>query len=201
MPGRLTATEIQGMCRPDVPPDEAARTIAEFEAAVDEGRLGRGVDPVWPLSVASRLAEDAGDLDEALRLQERVLGYDDVFDELARRAMILVRLGRRAEGVAAFEALRGRLTEGPETVAILQYLEAAGMADVALQWADAGVRRCPADDDMMRVLLLAHRRRIRTDLGLPSTTWTARPSRSTSSGTRGPRRGRRTAWSSRSGRR
>ena len=95
-----------------------------------------------------------------------MLAHDDGLDELARRAVILVLLGRRAEGAAAFDALRDRLIEGPESVVLLQHLEAAGMADVALEWADDGVR-ATADDDMVHILLLAHRRRIRTDLGLP----------------------------------
>ena len=82
------------------------------------------------------------------------------------RARLLVVAGRPAEGRAEFEALRDRLAESPASIVLLQHMEAAGLADVALAWADEAVRALSADD-MMRQLLLAHRRRIRTDLGLP----------------------------------
>jgi tetratricopeptide (TPR) repeat protein len=183
----LTADDIEDLIDTEGDDQELLDAAGKLVAAVDEGRLADPDDSAYALFRAAELTWAADRHEDALTLCERSIEADkaDPVQQgpaLTLRAVVLVQLGRRDEGMAAFAELRPRLSAEPDAA---EYLTAAlveiDQAELALEWLtealEAGIDHIQSftsmDDDpeperAVTMLAIAEERHgLRHHLGLP----------------------------------
>jgi tetratricopeptide (TPR) repeat protein len=183
----LTSDDIEDLIDHDGGETELLDAAGKLVAAVDEGRLADPDDTAYALFRAAELTWAAGRHEDAFTLCERSIEADkaDAVEQgpaLTLRAVVLVELGRRDEGMAAFAELRPRLSAEPDAA---EYLTAAlveiDQAELALEWLTealvAGIDHVqsfasmdsdPQPERAVTILALAEERHeLRHHLGLP----------------------------------
>jgi SEC-C motif-containing protein len=144
--GLLTSENLDDLGQSAFDVEDPLAVVAELVAAVDEGRLADAAETGYALALAAEIAERQGDLELALALAARAAqasrahgrprdGYNR-----ALYGQLLLRLGRDDEGMAQLGALRPLLVTDEDAVFyVSEALEAAGRADVAVQWLTAAL--------------------------------------------------------------
>src|SRR5262249_40224277 len=112
---------------------------------VEQGRVADGADSGYALLLAAEIAERAGDLAGALGLVQRAVaayhasGDTEYGFPRAYQAELLLRMGRDEEARTQLAALRPLLGRDPGGCYVSQALDAAGRADLAVQWLPAAL--------------------------------------------------------------
>ena len=183
----LTHDDLHDIGRPTYRPEDPAGVAAELAEAVEQGRLADPADSGFALVVAAEVAERAGDLNAALGFAERsaaaYLAQGRTGDGYPRalRAGLLMRTGRRDEGLAVLTALRPLLVDDLDAADyITDALVASDETELAVEWLtealDEAARTRAALDPvisesgsassaMVAFNLLRNRQRLRRDLG------------------------------------
>jgi len=177
----LTSDDIDELGADALGADDPRPHVRELVSAVDEDRTPDRGDARYALSLAAELVERVGDLDEALALWTRALGYADAPWVRASRARCLVRLGRTEEGMGELRMLRPLLTRDEAAAFyVTETLEALDRTELAEQWLSAALatanerseRLQPRSDAAVAAATLVStlaqvRYRVRRDLELP----------------------------------
>jgi hypothetical protein len=181
---RLTRTEVSDVAASVNRGEDPAVVVGRLEAIVDEGGHDEPLDAALILVTAAELAEQHGDLEGALRLADRATRArmpEGFHYPRALRASLLVRAGRKDEGLAEVEAMRPLLLSDADVVPLVcETLEALGRVELAVDWAteafDTLRRRwttpgaldaMAVSDSAVMVALAETRHRLRHVLDLP----------------------------------
>lgn len=181
VPRVLTSDDIDELGADALGADDPRPHVRELVSAVDEDRTPDRGDARYALSLAAELVERVGDLDEALALWTRALGYADAPWVRASRARCQVRLGRTEEGMGELRMLRPLLTRDEAAAFyVTETLEALDRTELAEQWLSAALATANERSERLQprfdaagaaatlVSTLAQvRYRVRGDLGLP----------------------------------
>lgn len=181
VPRVLTSDDIDELGADALGADDPRPHVRELVSAVDEDRTPDRGDARYALSLAAELVERVGDLDEALALWTRALGYADAPWVRASRARCLVRLGRTEEGMGELRMLRPLLTRDEAAAFyVTETLEALDRTELAEQWLSAALATAnerseglqPRSDAAVAAATLVStlaqvRYRVRRDLELP----------------------------------
>ncbi|MFH5803441.1 tetratricopeptide repeat protein [Alienimonas sp. DA493] len=146
------------------PDRETALLLAEAHLAVDDAAAARAtLEPLLArdprdaalLARLATLAETAGDLEDAIGFQRRVVELGDAPAERMRLAGLLTAAGNDAEAEPFFLELLSGQTDPAERVRAIDRLLAAGREGVAFRLADAGLARDGDDWELLTRLALA----------------------------------------------
>jgi SEC-C motif len=182
----LTADDLDEIAHSSFSADDPLAVAAELVGAVEQGRIADKSDVSYALMLATDITERVGGLAAALGLAERAIEAIRVHGDpedgypRARRAGLLLRLGRDDEAMTELNALRPHLETDPAAASwMIDALEETGRGAVAEEWLTAALNsllervRTPAPDGSdgraaaMVYGLAQHRHRLRGDLGLP----------------------------------
>jgi hypothetical protein len=137
----LTSDDLEELGHAAFDAEDPLTVVAELVAAVDAGRLADVADTGYALALAAEIAVRQGDLEAAAGLAgraaqaSRVHGRPDYGYPQALHGELLLRLGRRDEGMAELNALRGLLTQDEDAVSyVSEALHAGGHTEVAVVW-------------------------------------------------------------------
>jgi hypothetical protein len=184
----LTAEDLDEIGHTSFSADDPLAVAAELVSAVDQGRIADKSDSGYAPLLASEITERSEDLEAALGLADRAIeayrvhGDPEYGYPRARRAELLLRLGRDDEAMAELTALRPRLETDPDAVYVTDALEEAGRGELAEEWLTAALNsvlerrataKAPEQDESDRRAtamvygLAQQRHRVRGDLGRP----------------------------------